>query len=137
MRLSRKPLCQRMLPGIYSRILLRRCLIEQALLCLLTGDAIFHYYAYYSLCLMVGKPPFGQIMVWSTEKLLPQLHVCGLSVRRQPYLRFNASLIAPLWRSKPCLAIGRTDNQMDAPFSWERLDRLSCLVGTHAISSSL
>ena len=40
----------------------------------------------------------------------------------------NASLNVPLWRSKPCLAIGITHNQLEAPFSWERLSRFNCLV---------
>ena len=61
-------------------------------------------------------------------KLLPQIHVCGVFKGRQPYLRHNASLNVPLRRAKPCLAIGITDNQLEAHFSWERLSRFNCLV---------
>ena len=37
-----------------------------------------------SLCLIVGKPPFGQIIAWFAEKAEPQLHLVGVDGSGQP-----------------------------------------------------
>ncbi len=60
-----------------------------------------------SLCLRAGKPPRGQLRAWSTVKMLPQIHSAAKHDGRHPYRKQIASLKAPLWRAKPCSAIGK------------------------------
>ena len=38
---------------------------------------------------MVGKPPVWQVMAWSMVNAAPQLHVCGVFLSSQSYLRPN------------------------------------------------
>ena len=68
-----------------------------------------------SLCRIVGKPPLGQIMAWSVEKAVPQLHLVGVFGNFQPYRKQIASLNAPLWREKLWSSSGRTDSHEEAP----------------------
>ena len=46
---------------------------------------------------------------------------------------FATSLKAPLWRAKPCSAIGSEDNQLEAPFSDEASTTLCILLGIPAL----
>ena len=68
-----------------------------------------------SLCRIVGKPPLGQIMAWSVEKAVPQLHSVGVFSNFQPYRKQIASLNGPLWREKLWSSSGRTDSHEEAP----------------------
>ena len=62
------------------------------------------------------KPPLGQLSACSMVKCWPQVHKDGRLGGFQPYRKQRASLKAPLWREKPCSAIGNEDNQLEAPF---------------------
>ena len=70
-----------------------------------------------SLCRICGNPPREQLSVCSTVNFWLQMQCDGRFGGCQPYLRQSASLNAPLWRAKPCSAIGRVVSQLDAPFS--------------------
>ena len=54
-----------------------------------------------SLCLMEGKPPFGQESACSTVKWVPQAQLVGTFEGSQPYLKAIASLNVPLWSENP------------------------------------
>ncbi len=78
-----------------------------------------------SLWRIVGKPPMWQIIAWSTEKFAPQLHLLGMLLSCQLYLRRRASLKSPLCNWKPCVPMGRTDSHDEAPFS---LAKIICVM---------
>ena len=73
-----------------------------------------------SLCLIEGKPPFGQERACSTENCVPRSQLTGVRYGCHPYLRHNASRKAPLCNVNPNSAMGRAVSQLDAPFSWAR-----------------
>ena len=83
-----------------------------------------------SLCLIDGNPPREQLIACSTVSCLPQTQWEGRRGGRQPYLKQRASLKAPLWRAKPCSAMGRVESQLDAPFSLEAVIALCILLGS-------
>ena len=93
-------------------------------------------YAAALLCLIEGNPPLAHDKACSTENLLPQVHIDGISDDVQPYLRARASWKAPLWRVKPCSTKGRAVNQVDAPFSFARSTDLCSEVGRSLYISS-
>ena len=88
-----------------------------------------------SLCLIDGNPPQGQLKACSMVKCYPQTQLAGRSGGLHPYLRYRASLNAPLCRAKPCSAIGRAESQLEAPFSFEISNALCILVGSLLDSS--
>ena len=70
-----------------------------------------------SLCCTMGNPPIGLERACSTEKLVPQAHVEGISAGCQSYLRAMASLKAPLWRVRPNSSSDSIVSQLEAPLS--------------------
>ena len=82
-----------------------------------TSDISFAVRSLTSLCRTMGNPPIGLERACSTEKLVPQAHVEGISAGCQPYLRAMASLKAPLWRVRPNSSSGRIVSQLEAPLS--------------------
>ena len=88
-----------------------------------------------SLCLIDGNPPREQLIACSTVSCLPQTQWEGRRGGRQPYLKQRASLKAPLWRAKPCSAMGRVESQLDAPFSLEAVIALCILLGSLSAST--
>ena len=71
------------------------------------------------LCLMVGKPPLGQLKAWFTDKGTLQAQWDGMQLSGQPYLRHNASRKACLWSLKPSSSTRTTviSSQDEAPLS--------------------
>ena len=69
-----------------------------------------------SLCLIEGNP--AQDKACSTENLLPQVQIDGISDGVQPYLRAKALWKTPLWRAKPCSTRGKAVDQVNDPFSF-------------------
>ena len=67
---------------------------------------------------------------------LPHTQFAGMNGGCHPFSR-QESVSAPLCRAKPCVVIGRADNQLDAPFSlqasrvltWCSTEVLSCSPG--------
>ena len=51
---------------------------------------------------------------------MPQSQLTGVRSGCHPYLRHNASRMAPLCNVNPNSAMGRAVSQLDAPFSWAR-----------------
>ena len=70
-----------------------------------------------SLCLMIGRPPVGQLRAWSVEKAFPQMHLLGRWVGCQLYRMHKASRNAPLWRANPWSSMGNAESHEEAPFS--------------------
>ena len=78
--------------------------------------------------LIVDGVPRGQLIACCTVNWLLQMQWEGKRGGRQPYLRQRASLNSPLWRAKPCSAIGRVDSQLEAPFSDDQKNRGNYLI---------
>jgi len=84
---------------------------------------------------MVGIPPMWQVIAWSTENEVPQLHEGGVLLRFHPYLRHRALWNSPLCKWKPCSATGKTVSHAEDPFSWAVGSAVPvCLVLTHLVS---
>ena len=66
-----------------------------------------------SLCLIMGKPPVGQLKACSTPNGFPHIQCEARSFGSHPYLRHRASWNALLYRVKPWSCMGRTVSQVE------------------------